>query len=146
MAQIAKELLCSKTAARAALIRAGIPIRKAIKTTGYGIKSIKGRPTEAGAERKVIETVIELRDGGMTFDKIAHFLTKMGVPTKTRRKKWNGDVCGKSICGRGRSHWLSRICKSEIRSCNNAAPELALARRESATVGTTFFKHARAPI
>lgn len=90
MAQIAKELLCSKNAVRSALIRAGIPIRKGVKNTGYGVKAVRGRPAEASSERKVIDTIIELRDGGMSFDTIAHFLTKMGVPTKTRRKKWNG--------------------------------------------------------
>lgn len=90
MAQIAKEFFRSKGAVRSALIRAGIPIRKGIRTTGYGVKAVKGRPVGAGAEQKVIDTIVELRDGGMSFDKIAHFLTKMGVPTKTRRKKWNG--------------------------------------------------------
>ena len=90
MSQIAKELLCSKGAVRLALIRAGIPIRKGIRNTGYGLKAVKGRPADDNVERKVIDTIIDLRDGGMSFDKIAHFLTKMGVPTKTRRRKWNG--------------------------------------------------------
>jgi hypothetical protein len=94
MAQIGKEFSCSKHAIRDALIRAGIPVRRRAQpgfaSLGYGARNVRGRRVEDQAEQKVIATIIELRDDGMSYDKIASFLTKLGVPTKTRRRKWNG--------------------------------------------------------
>lgn len=40
----------------------------------------------------MIETVIEMRDDGISFPMIAKFLTGAGVPTKTRRMKWHPEV------------------------------------------------------
>lgn len=93
--QIAKELLCSQTAVRDALIRAGIPLRPRgaaghSSTVNYGTKLSRGRRAPCAVEAKVVKTILDLRHDGMSFDKIAQVLTKVGVPTKTRRKKWNG--------------------------------------------------------
>jgi len=94
-AQIANELLCSKSAIRAALLRANIPLQgkgRGSRTgqVALGIKVTRGRLVQCGAEEKVIQTIADLRRDGLSFDKIAAVLTRVGVPTKTRRRKWNG--------------------------------------------------------
>lgn len=94
LAQIAKEFSCSKHAIRNALTRAGIPVRRRAQpgfaALGYGTRNVRGRRVDDQIEQRVINSIIELREDGMSYDKIASFLTKMGVPTKTRRRKWNG--------------------------------------------------------
>ena len=47
---------------------------------------------EDRAEQRVIETVLDMRNNGISFPMIARFLTGAGVPTKTRRKKWHPEV------------------------------------------------------
>jgi uncharacterized protein (DUF433 family) len=96
LAQIAKELLCSRFAVRQALIKANIPLRTdaeyigGVRTIPYGTAVVKGRRVPSQPELRVIDTIAALRQDGMSFDRIAASLTSLGVPTKTRRKKWNG--------------------------------------------------------
>jgi hypothetical protein len=96
LAQIGKELLCSQGAVRHALLKAGIPLRRRCDpgylTPGrpYGVAVVKGRRVGSPLEQRVIETIKALRHDGLSFDKIAERLTQLSIPTKTRRKKWNG--------------------------------------------------------
>jgi len=95
--QIAREFFCSKNTIRSALIRAGIAVRKRQKrgrssNPRYGSKAVKGHRVDDVAELRVIKTVVEMRNDGISFPKIAKFLTGAGVPTKTRRKKWHPEV------------------------------------------------------
>jgi len=95
--QIAREFFCSKGTIRRALTVAGIPIRKRQEkgrssNPRYGSKAVKGHRVEDLTEQRVIKTVIEMRNDGISFPKIARFLTGAGVPTKTRRRKWHPEV------------------------------------------------------
>jgi hypothetical protein len=96
LGRIAKEFLCSQSAIRLALAKAGIPLRRRAGPDGlaqglpYGTTIVKGRRVSSQPEQRVIETIQALRQDGLSFDKIAERLTQLGVPTKTRRKKWNG--------------------------------------------------------
>ena len=95
--QIAREFFCSKNTVRSALIRAGVPLRGR-QMTGrpsnprYGTRAAKGYHVNHGPELRVTKTVLEMRNDGISFLKIAKFLSGAGVPTKTRRKKWHPEV------------------------------------------------------
>ena len=95
--QIARELCCSKNTIRSALMRTGIPLRGRQEkgrssNPRYGTKATKGHRVEDKTEQKVIKTVHEMHNDGISFPKIAKYLTGAGVPTKTRRKKWHHEV------------------------------------------------------
>ncbi len=96
LAQIAEEFSCSRAAVRLALTKAGIPLRHRSAAGGvdaglsFGTMVIKGRRVPSQAENRVIEVIQALRQDGLSFDKIAERLTQLGIPTKTRRRKWNG--------------------------------------------------------
>jgi len=96
LTQIAKEFLCSRSAVVKALVKAGIPLRQQSKegclprSVGYGTVIVEGRRVPSQVEERVIKTITSLRRDGLSFDKIADRLTQLGIPTKTRRKKWNG--------------------------------------------------------
>jgi len=53
---------------------------------------MKGHPGDHMNEQRVIKTIVEMRDDGISFPKIAKFLSGAGVPTKKRRKKWHPEV------------------------------------------------------
>ncbi len=97
MAHIGKEFLYSKNGIRAALIRFGIPIRKAAvkgrnSNINYGQRLVSGRRIEHQAEQRVIQTVVDMRKEGLSYDKIAAFLSKIQVPTKKKGQKWHHEV------------------------------------------------------
>ncbi len=97
LAQIAKEFLCSKNTIRGALIRAGIPLRKRQErrrssNIDYGKRLVKGQRIEHLAEQKVIQAIVEMRKEGLSFQKIADFLSEIGVLTKKRRQRWHCEV------------------------------------------------------
>lgn len=94
---IARDSEISDVSTRSALIRAGIAVRKRQEkgrssNPRYGSKAIKGHWANDVAEQKIIRTVVEMLNDGISFSKIAKFLTGAGVPTKTRRKKWHPEV------------------------------------------------------
>ena len=92
LAQIANELLCSKGAVRGALVRAGIPLRGQghAAAVAYGVRIARGRRVQDSVETRVIQAILSLRADGLSFDAIAERVSQLGVPTKTRRLKWNG--------------------------------------------------------
>ena len=96
LAQIGKELLCSKSAVRRALVEADIPLRDGVGQAKlrcgvkFGTSVVRGRRVADAHELRVVETICALRQDGLSFDRIAARLTQLGIPTKTRRKKWNG--------------------------------------------------------
>lgn len=100
--QIAREFFCSKNTIRSALRRAGIRLRKRQEkgrssNPRYGLKPMKGHPVANLGEQRIITTIIEMHNDGLSFTKIADFLTAAGVPTKMRRKKWHPEVV-RQIC------------------------------------------------
>ena len=95
MAQIATEFLCSRNSIRDALIKAKIPLRRRCESghsssIRFGTKVVKGRRVTARDEQKAVDTIIELRKDGLSFDRIADCLTRLKIPTKTRRNRWKG--------------------------------------------------------
>lgn len=82
---------------RMALIRAGIPLRKRQdrgrpSNINYGKRLVKGQRIEHLAEQRVIRAIIDMNRDGLSFRKIATFLTQIKVPTKRRGQKWHGEV------------------------------------------------------
>ena len=97
MAQIASVFLCSKNGVRAALLRFGIPLcgrqeKGRSSNIDYGKRIVSGRRIEPMAEQRVIRTIVDMRRDGLSFGQIAEFLSKIGVPTKKRGKKWHCEV------------------------------------------------------
>ena len=73
----------------------GIPLRDADQTPwyrrgqiGYGTRVVHGRLAVNQREVDTIEHMVELRDKGFSYWKIAEILNAMGVPTKSRRAEW----------------------------------------------------------
>ena len=76
MAQIARQFLCSRNAIRAALVEAKIPIRSCAdkdrtSTPRYGTKIIKGKRIDHKGEQKIIQTIIELREEGLSYEEMS---------------------------------------------------------------------------
>ena len=97
LAQIASEFLCSKNGVRAALIRFEIPLRERqgkgrSSNVDYGKRLVQGRRIEHMAEQRVIRTIVDMRNDGLSFQRIADFLSKIGVPTKKKGKSWHCEV------------------------------------------------------
>lgn len=93
--QIATELLCSKEAVRSGLIKEGVELRKPNQHHGrpsqpkYGSQYRNGNLIKHLGEQRVIQTVNEMSDEGMSLRQIARFLDQIGVPTKCKGKKWH---------------------------------------------------------
>lgn len=69
---------------------------------GFGKRVVNGRVTINQREVKIIANMQDLRAKGYSYWKIAEILNWMGVPTKSRRAKWQAatvmkiiDSCGK---------------------------------------------------
>lgn len=95
--QIARGFFCSKNTIRSALKRAGIRLRKRqekgrTSNPRYGLKPMKGHPVANLGEQRIIATIMEMHNDGLSFAKVAKFLTAANVPTKMRRKKWHPEV------------------------------------------------------
>ena len=78
-----------------ALERYSIPLREAEQTpwyrrgqVGYGKRVVNGRVVVNQREIEAVERMVALRDLGYSYWKIAEILNSMGVPTKSRRAKW----------------------------------------------------------
>lgn len=100
--QIAREFFCSKNTIRSALRRSGIRLRKRqekgrASNPRYGLKPMKGYPVTNFGEQRIITAIMEMQKDGLSFTKIAKFLTAAGVPTKMRRRKWHPEVV-RQIC------------------------------------------------
>lgn len=91
---IAKGLGCSHSTILANLKRFGIPIRDAIPNNykrgqvAYGKRKLRSREVEHKRELEVLAKIQHLRSQGFSNWKIADVLNTMGIPTKTRRAKW----------------------------------------------------------
>jgi len=97
LAQIGKEFLYSKNGIRNALIRFNIPLRERHakgrpSNIDYGKRIVNGCRIEHLAEQRVIQTIVDMRGEGLSYAKIAAFLTKIGVPTKKKGKGWHYEV------------------------------------------------------
>lgn len=103
IAQIAEEIFSSKDAVRGGLRRAGIPIREPRNHHGnpsqprFGQKVRKGQAVPFQVEQKVIRTVRQLRDQGLTLRAIAKILDEMKVPTKCQGRSWHPEMVSRVL-------------------------------------------------
>ena len=103
IAQVASQILSSKDAVRGGLKAAGIADREPHKPHGRPFQPRYGTRTVTGAERlhmaaqRVIRTIRDMRDQGMTLRQIAQFLSQIGVPTKCRGKAWHPQMVSRIL-------------------------------------------------
>jgi len=93
--QIAKDLSSSKTTIRNYLIKFNIPIKEAGRNRDpsikrkYGEKLLNGKLIEHKQERRVIDSMLEMKEEGLSYSAIARVLNQMKVKTKTQGKSWS---------------------------------------------------------
>lgn len=96
--QIADEFLSSKEAVRMGLLNAGIPLRERSKPHGrqsqvkYGQRRVQGKVVDNMKEQKIIVSVQQMWQQGLTLRQIAKNLSAMGVPTKCNGQKWHQEM------------------------------------------------------
>lgn len=93
--QIAGLIFSARLTVTEALKRYGIPLRDADQTAwyrrgqlGFGRRVVNGRVTVNQREIDTVEHMRDLHSKGFSYWKIAEILNTMGVPTKSRRAKW----------------------------------------------------------
>jgi len=69
---------------------------------GYGKRVVNGRVTVNQREVEIIANMQDLRVKGYSYWKIAEILNSMGVPTKSRRAKWQAATVMKIIDSGGK--------------------------------------------
>lgn len=57
----------------------------------------KASETHVDSEKTLLETIIEMRNGGASFDKIAGELEKKQIPTVSGRGRWRGQAVSKLL-------------------------------------------------
>ncbi|OQW48504.1 MAG: hypothetical protein A4S09_04820 [Proteobacteria bacterium SG_bin7] len=91
---IAKDLGCSHSTILDALKKFNIPIRnlrpdhQSRGQVAYGRRTLRSKEIEHKREFEVLDKIQNLRSQGFSYWKIADVLNTMGVPTKTRRARW----------------------------------------------------------
>lgn len=91
---IAKDLGCSHSTILAALKKFNISIRNLRPDherrgqVAYGRRTLRSKEVEHKRELEVLAKIQNLRSQGFSYWKIADVLNTIGVPTKTRRAKW----------------------------------------------------------
>lgn len=96
--QIANEFLSSKEAVRVGLVNAGITLREKSKPhrrpsqAKYGQRCVNGKVVDFKKEKKIILSVKQMHDQGLSLRQIAKNLSVMGVPTKCDGKKWHPEM------------------------------------------------------
>ena len=98
IAQIAAEILSSRSAVREALIEFGIPLKQQGKPglrpaqVPYGYRRLDGLLTPHLGEQRVIQSVRKMSNDGLSYRQICDFLTCVGVPTKNQGKGWQPEM------------------------------------------------------
>jgi hypothetical protein len=98
IAQIARQILSSRSAIRDALIGFGIPLRKQgnpglrPSQVPYGFRRSAGLLVLHLGEQRVIESIRRMSIDELSYRKICDFLTSVGVPTKNRGKGWQPEM------------------------------------------------------
>jgi len=98
--QIAEEIVSSKAAVRNGLRHFGIPLRKNPVNRGrlkFGERIRNGRVVPHPGELKVIRSMIEMRNQGMSLEKIALLLNQMGIHPKRNGLGWQHHTVNKLI-------------------------------------------------
>ena len=98
IAQIAAEILSSKSTVRDALVKFGFKLREQGKPglrpaqVPYGYRMADGLIVQHLGEQRVIVSVKKMIDGGLSYRKVCEFLTSIGVPTKNKGKSWQPEM------------------------------------------------------
>jgi len=107
--QISGLIFSARSTVVASLKRYGITLRDADQTAwyrrgqlGYGKRVVNGRVTVNQREVEIIANMQDLRVKGYSYWKIAEILNSMGVPTKSRRAKWQAATVMKIIDSGGK--------------------------------------------
>jgi|GEM_PF-1188256 len=96
--QIADKFLSSKETIRKYLRVYGIPLREKSQHHGnpsqskFGQKKRRGELLEHKHEQRVIESIKQMKEEGLSLRAIARCLNEMKVPTKCRGKKWHPEM------------------------------------------------------
>ena len=95
IAQIAEQIVSAKEAVRKALMRLGLPIRQACLPHGRPAQPRFGQSYRRQAlinykpEQRVIDTIVELKNQGMSLRQVARTLSKLKIPTKLSGLAWH---------------------------------------------------------
>ncbi len=98
-AQIAAQIVSSKSGVLDALRRFDIPIREPHRPhhgrqsqPKFGQRRVKGRLRNHERERTVIGVIEKLHAEGMSLRQIATTLQEMGIPTKCKGRRWHPEM------------------------------------------------------
>lgn len=104
--EIAKQIFSSRQSVVKHLKLFGIPLRSEdLRLTGrqvFGYKQRRQRPEIHQREQAEIKKMQELRNQGLTYQKIAEILNVMGISTKRGKKRWYAKTV-RSVILRARS-------------------------------------------
>ncbi len=98
IAQIAVQTLSSRAAVRDALTKFSIPLRKQGKPgkspaqVPYGYRRLDGLLVPHLGEQRVIQSVRQMSNEGLSYRQICDFLTSVGVPTKNQGRGWHPEM------------------------------------------------------
>lgn len=104
-AQIAKEIVSSKSAVLSALKKFQIPIREPHlphgrqSQTKYGDKRFKGLVTSFKKEEETAKAIKDMADKGLSLREICKILTTMKIPTKNKHRKWHPEMLRRILQG-----------------------------------------------
>jgi len=96
--QIATLVASSKEAVRTEILKQGIVLRSKSQHHGnpaqarFGRRVIKGSVIEHKTEQRVVDSVRQMKDEGLSLRAIARCLDQMKVPTKMKGKKWHPEM------------------------------------------------------
>jgi hypothetical protein len=103
--QIAGQVISSKEAVRAEILRQGIPLRVKSQHHGrpaqlkFGQKVIKENLIEHKTEQRAVESIRQMKAEGLSLRAILRCLDQMKVPTKMRGKKWHPEMVKRILDG-----------------------------------------------
>jgi hypothetical protein len=96
--QISDLVVSSKEGVRAEILRQGIPLREKSQHHGhpaqprFGRRVIKGTVIEHKAQQRVVDSVRQMKQEGLSLRAISRCLDQMKVPTKMKGKKWHPEM------------------------------------------------------
>lgn len=103
--QIAEQVISSKEAVRAEILRQGIPLREKSQHHGrpaqlkFGQRVIKDNLIEHKTEQRAVESIRQMKAEGLSLRAISRCLDQMKVPTKMRGKKWHPEMVKRILDG-----------------------------------------------
>jgi hypothetical protein len=103
--QIAEQVVSSKEAVRTEILRQGIPLREKSQHHGrpaqlkFGQRVMKDQLIDHKSEQRVVDSIRQMKDEGLSLRAISRCLDQMKVPTKMRGKKWHPEMVKRILDG-----------------------------------------------